>query len=80
MPQQRFRLNRSIIATESRAGRPEIIYLPEGAEILTTDQISPSLSDPPNRQVSVEWEHHVVFAFAVDIRERAKPLRSAQEV
>jgi hypothetical protein len=77
---QKFRLNRSIIATESRDGRPEIVYLPEGAEILTADSISSGFSDPPNRLVSVEWEHHVVSAFAVDIRERAKPLRSALEV
>jgi hypothetical protein len=72
---QRFRLNASIIATESRAGWQEIVYLPEGAEILVMDPISPSPSDPPNRQVSVEWEHHLVTAFAVDIQERGKPLR-----
>jgi hypothetical protein len=76
MSLQRFRLNAAVIATTASSGRSEIVYLPEGAEILAIDPVGSNLADPPNLRVSVEWEHNVFSAFAVDIRERSEPLRS----
>jgi hypothetical protein len=74
MPRQRFRLRAAVIATTRGPERSRIVYLPEGTEILAIDPIPSEHAGPPNRQVSVEWEHQVFSAFAVDIQERGEAL------
>jgi len=77
MSTQRFRLKAAVIATTRLPERVQLVYLPEGAEILAIDPVPGDTSDSPNRQVCVEWDHQVFSAFAVDIQERGEALMGA---
>jgi hypothetical protein len=68
----RFRLKASTIAVARRVNRAEILYVPKDAEILVLDDIALGEADPPNRQVSIEWEGRVICMFVVDILERGE--------
>jgi hypothetical protein len=70
-PHERFKLRIMTIAVIRDGARDTAVYLPEGAELIVTDQLSVSSNDA-NRQVSVEWDGKTMKMFAVDIQERGE--------
>ena len=54
MTAQRLRLRVKTVATTQDEGKPLIVEVPEGAELVAIDDIPTDVPDGSNRQVSIQ--------------------------
>ena len=77
MTAQRLRLRVKTVATTQDEGKPLIVEVPEGAELIAIDDIPTDVPHESNRQVSIKWEGRTLAMFLVDIQQRCERIQAA---
>jgi hypothetical protein len=77
MTARRLRLRVTTVATPQAEGKPSIVEVPEGAELVAIDDIPTDVPDESNRQVSIQWEGRTLSMFLVDIQQRCEWIQAA---
>ena len=79
MTAQRLRLRVKTVATTQDEGKPLIVEVPEGAELVAIDDIPTDVPDGSNRQVCIQWEGRTLSMFLIDIQQRCERIQAASK-